>query len=286
MHLVAWFGDRGEPAYRARQVLSGVAAGRATGFDELTDLPKRLRADTGVVVSLLEHRRHARHRHRPEPDREGGPRAGRWPADRVGPHALSRARRLRAADDDLHLAARPAARSTARSARPARAGFGRHLTAAEIVDQVLWWRRARASVLDPEHHLNVVFMGMGEPLNNTDPVFAAVRLLNDPARLGIGARHITVSTSGVVPGHGPHGRRAAAGQHGDQPPRGARRAARRAGAHQPQVADRGRPRRRSPVRRPHAAPGQPRVRDDRWHQRRSRRGASGWRTSPAAGCAT
>jgi 23S rRNA (adenine2503-C2)-methyltransferase len=43
-------------------------------------------------------------------------------------------------------------------------------------------------------------MGMGEPLNNTDHVFAAVQLLNDPERLGIGARHITVSTSGVVPG--------------------------------------------------------------------------------------
>ena len=43
-------------------------------------------------------------------------------------------------------------------------------------------------------------MGMGEPLNNTDRVFEAVRLLNDPERLGIGARHITVSTSGVVPG--------------------------------------------------------------------------------------
>jgi len=45
-----------------------------------------------------------------------------------------------------------------------------------------------------------VFMGMGEPLNNADRVFEAVRLLNDPQRLGIGARHITVSTSGVVPG--------------------------------------------------------------------------------------
>jgi 23S rRNA (adenine2503-C2)-methyltransferase len=43
-------------------------------------------------------------------------------------------------------------------------------------------------------------MGMGEPLNNADRVFEAVRLLNDPARLGVGARHITVSTSGVVPG--------------------------------------------------------------------------------------
>jgi 23S rRNA (adenine2503-C2)-methyltransferase len=79
-------------------------------------------------------------------------------------------------------------------------GFGRHLTAAEIVDQVLWWRRARADTLDPRHHLNVVFMGMGEPLQNTDRVFEAVRILNDPQRVGIGARHLTVSTSGVVPG--------------------------------------------------------------------------------------
>ncbi|HEV7200077.1 MAG TPA: hypothetical protein VGO32_04660, partial [Candidatus Limnocylindria bacterium] len=41
--LVAWFGDHGEPAYRARQVMAGVAAGRATDFEALTDLPKRLR---------------------------------------------------------------------------------------------------------------------------------------------------------------------------------------------------------------------------------------------------
>jgi 23S rRNA (adenine2503-C2)-methyltransferase len=80
------------------------------------------------------------------------------------------------------------------------AGFGRHLSTAEIVDQVLWWRRARSDTLDPDHHLNVVFMGMGEPLHNTERVFEAVRLLNDPERLGIGARHLTVSTSGVVPG--------------------------------------------------------------------------------------
>ena len=78
-------------------------------------------------------------------------------------------------------------------------GFGRHLTAAEIVDQVLWWRRSAEHALDPERHLNVVFMGMGEPLHNADRVFESVWILNDPARVGIGARHLTVSTSGVVP---------------------------------------------------------------------------------------
>jgi 23S rRNA (adenine2503-C2)-methyltransferase len=82
------------------------------------------------------------------------------------------------------------------------AGFGRQLTAGEIVDQVLHWHRPPWTALgeDGLGHYNIVFMGMGEPLNNADRVFEAVRLLNDPHRLGIGARHITVSTSGVVPG--------------------------------------------------------------------------------------
>jgi 23S rRNA (adenine2503-C2)-methyltransferase len=87
------------------------------------------------------------------------------------------------------------------------AGFGRQLTPGEIVDQVLHWHRAPWQALGeswrpgaPTGHYNIVFMGMGEPLNNRERVFDAVRLLNDPQRLGIGARHITVSTSGVVPG--------------------------------------------------------------------------------------
>ena len=87
------------------------------------------------------------------------------------------------------------------------AGFGRQLTPGEIVDQVLHWHRDPWLALGADWrpgagsgHYNIVFMGMGEPLNNTDRVFEAVRLLNDPERLGIGARHITVSTSGVVPG--------------------------------------------------------------------------------------
>ena len=81
-------------------------------------------------------------------------------------------------------------------------------------------------------------MGMGEPLNNTDRVFEAVRLLNDPERLGIGARHITVSTSGVVPGIDrmidelPQVNLAISLHAADDD------AARRAGADQPQVADR------------------------------------------------
>ena len=77
-------------------------------------------------------------------------------------------------------------------------GFGRDLETAEIVDQVR--HAARRLAEDGRRLTNIVFMGMGEPLLNLDRVLAAVEALNDPARFGLGARHITVSTSGVVPG--------------------------------------------------------------------------------------
>src|SRR5437773_9006403 len=77
-------------------------------------------------------------------------------------------------------------------------GFGRDLETAEIVDQVRG--AARRLAADGRRLTNVVFMGMGEPLLNLDQVIAAVQALSDPRRFGLGARHITVSTSGVVPG--------------------------------------------------------------------------------------
>src|SRR5690606_25256791 len=74
------------------------------------------------------------------------------------------------------------------------AGFERHLSTGEIVEQVVRARRASGE----RRVSNVVFMGMGEPLANYDATWAAVRRLHDD--LGIGARHLTVSTVGIVPG--------------------------------------------------------------------------------------
>jgi len=75
-------------------------------------------------------------------------------------------------------------------------GFARNLAAWEIAGQV-----RELMLLDPPlRATNVVFMGMGEPLMNWRNVDVALSLLNDPAAIGIGARHITVSTVGVLPG--------------------------------------------------------------------------------------
>jgi 23S rRNA (adenine2503-C2)-methyltransferase len=75
-------------------------------------------------------------------------------------------------------------------------GFERHLTTGEIVEQMV--RGARRARADGRRLGNVVFMGMGEPLANYDQVWAAVGRAH--ADLGISARHLTLSTVGLVPG--------------------------------------------------------------------------------------
>jgi 23S rRNA (adenine2503-C2)-methyltransferase len=76
------------------------------------------------------------------------------------------------------------------------AGFDRHLTTGEIVEQVA--RASRAARTSGRRLSNVVFMGMGEPLANYDPTWAAVERIH--GALGLSARHLTLSTVGIVPG--------------------------------------------------------------------------------------
>ena len=73
-------------------------------------------------------------------------------------------------------------------------GFSRNLRPNEIVDQIIAVERENGEKID-----NIVFMGMGEPLANFDNVMRAIRIINAPWGLGIGARHMTVSTSGLAP---------------------------------------------------------------------------------------
>jgi 23S rRNA (adenine2503-C2)-methyltransferase len=80
----------------------------------------------------------------------------------------------------------------------AQLGLIRNLTAGEIVGQVLLALEDRRESVAPR--TNVVLMGQGEPLLNYDPVMAAVRILLDSNGVGLAARHVTLSTSGIVPG--------------------------------------------------------------------------------------
>jgi 23S rRNA (adenine2503-C2)-methyltransferase len=204
--LAAWLDARGEPAYRAAQILAGVHRPETTSFDDLSDLPRGLRrelegafrfstiaashvltADNGLTAKAV----HELH---------DGQRIEsvlmRYPARGAAGERTT-----------ICISSQAGCAVNCPFCATGQAGFGRQLTPGEIVDQVLHWHRAPWQALGADWrpgqrtgHYNIVFMGMGEPLNNADRVFAAVRLLNDPQRLGIGARHITVSTSGVVPG--------------------------------------------------------------------------------------
>jgi len=78
------------------------------------------------------------------------------------------------------------------------AGFERQLSAGEIIEQVVRARRVAAEQQPPRRVSNIVFMGMGEPMANFDNTWAAVQRIHDD--MEIGARHITVSTVGLIPG--------------------------------------------------------------------------------------
>ena len=80
----------------------------------------------------------------------------------------------------------------------AQLGLIRNLTAGEILAQVLLPLDEHKTQLAPQ--TNIVLMGQGEPLLNFEPVMAAVRILLDPGGMGISPKHVTLSTSGIVPG--------------------------------------------------------------------------------------
>src|SRR2546427_3135618 len=80
----------------------------------------------------------------------------------------------------------------------AQLGLIRNLTSGEILAQVLVPLDEHKAQLAPQ--TNIVLMGQGEPLLNFEPVMAAVRIMLDPEGLGISAKHVTLSTSGIVPG--------------------------------------------------------------------------------------
>ncbi len=203
--LATWLSARGEPAYRSGQVLSGAHRPDAAGFADLSDLPRSLRAELQAAfrfstigashVLTTDDGLTAKAVHQLHDGQRIESVLMRYPG-----------RGNIATRTTICISSQAGCAVGCPFCATGQAGFGRQLTPGEIVDQVLHWHRAPWLALgadwragEPTGHYNIVFMGMGEPLNNADRVFDAVRLLNDPQRLGIGARHITVSTSGVVP---------------------------------------------------------------------------------------
>ena len=194
--LTAWFAAHGEPAYRARQVRTAMWKGSATSTSELTTLPRALAtalneafrwstvADESIVGSDGGQTEKALHR-----------LADGATVESVLMHYPATASRR--ARHTLCISSQAGCAVGCPFCATGELGFTRDLETAEILDQV---RSAQRRLGADERITNVVYMGMGEPLLNLDRVLESVAALNDPTGLGLGARHITVSTSGVVPG--------------------------------------------------------------------------------------
>ncbi len=183
--LAAWLAERGHPRYRADQVLEWVYGHGVESFDDMTSLPKQLRADLAGSMTLYASKVVKR-----SDSADGTVKLLlRWPDGCTSECVLIPDEPRRTACISTQVGC-PVGCVFCASGLD---GLARNLTAAEIVEQALRVRRLCA----PERLTNVVFMGLGEPLANYAATLAAVRTINAPWGLGIAARKITVSTVGL-----------------------------------------------------------------------------------------
>ena len=173
---------RGEPAYRAAQVWEWAARGVA-GYDAMTNVPARLRAALAeeVPFTTLSLETEAR-------SKDGTVKALFRTHDGHPVEAVLM--RYRDGRRSLCLSSQSGCPLTCTFCATGQMRFGRNLTASEMLDQALHFRRVEAV----DH---AVFMGMGEPFLNYDEVIAAARRLPD---VGITHRRTTISTVGWLPG--------------------------------------------------------------------------------------
>jgi 23S rRNA (adenine2503-C2)-methyltransferase len=191
----------GEPAYRGAQIYHALYAERRFDLAAMTNLPARLRErlarDTSIALPQIVRRYRS--------------------ADGTMRYVLSLVT-VKASDENAAL--RPATVETVfmpeenrqticistqagcavdcHFCLTATLGLIRNLSAGEIIGQVLVALDDNRASLKPQ--TNVVLMGQGEPLLNYDAVMAALRILLDPNGMAISAKHVTLSTSGIVPG--------------------------------------------------------------------------------------
>jgi 23S rRNA (adenine2503-C2)-methyltransferase len=174
--------ERGEPAFRARQVWEWIARG-APGYDSMTNVPRALREELASAVPFSTLSVEAERESRDGTIKTLFRTGDGHPVEAV-------LMRYRDGRRSLCLSSQSGCPLTCTFCATGTMAFGRNLTASEILDQALNFRR----LIEVG---NAVFMGMGEPMLNLDEVLAAARRLPS---LGITHRRTTISTVGWLPG--------------------------------------------------------------------------------------
>lgn len=207
--LRQWLADRGEPTYRAKQIYEWIYRHLASDFASMSNLPlalrQKLEAEASIGSMVVRSEVHSK-----------DDRTRKILLELNDGRLIESVLMLYPPLGENSSRATVCVSSQAGCAlgctfcATGQMGFDRHLSAGEIVAQVLYFaRELRAAPWSAiglpgsktiDHITNIVLMGMGEPLHNYDNVMQALHILNSKEGFQLGARHITVSTAGMIPG--------------------------------------------------------------------------------------
>ena len=205
--LRSWMTSLGEPAYRGAQLYHALYAERRFTFAAMTNLPaplrERLAGEARIGLPEVARRYNSSDgsvRYLLALAKDVAPASG-FSLEDASPEKTTRVEAVFMPSEGRQtvcISTQAGCAVDCHFCLTAQLGLIRNLTAGEIVGQVLLALNDHNESLAPR--TNVVLMGQGEPLLNFEPVIAAVRLLLDPNGMAIAARHVTLSTSGIVPG--------------------------------------------------------------------------------------
>jgi len=190
--LVTFVETLGEPAYRGRQLFAALQHRRLRSFDEITDLPKDLRARLSEVARAATLKIESRYISDDGTRRYLMKTHDGLPVETV---FIPEERR-----DTICFSSQSGCPLQCTFCLTAQLGLLRSLTAGEIVEQIhIALNDAYGTGVKPPRGTNLVAMGAGEPLLNLDQLLKGLRVMSDPQGMHIVPNRVTVSTAGVVP---------------------------------------------------------------------------------------
>ena len=175
-----------EKAYRAEQVFKWIHDANVTSFDEMTNISVQLREKLKEEFDLCTYKII-----RKQESKDG---TKKYLFDVLDGNAIETVLMEYKHGKSICVSTQIGCKMGCKFCASTGIAFVRNLTPGEIIEQVLAVQRDENIKIS-----NLVFMGIGEPLDNYDNVMKAIKILNNPKGINMGARHISISTSGLVP---------------------------------------------------------------------------------------